>query len=80
MLFRCSHSFVTTFFLGLVLYSILFPYSVIVVVVVVSFVVVVVFFFCGKDDVLFPNVVEKNFPPFNLLSAVQTTKQPLLFA
>ena len=25
-LFRCSHSFVTRFFLGLVLYSILFPY------------------------------------------------------
>ena len=38
-LFRCSHSFVTRFFLALVLYSILFP---------IFIVVVVVFFFRKK--------------------------------
>ena len=39
----------------LVLYSILFPY----------------FFFGEKDDVLFPNAVERNFQSFNMSSAVQ---------
>ena len=84
-LFRCSRSFVTSFFLGLVLYSILFPY----------------FQLGGKDEVLFPNAVERNFQSFNLSSAVrsvlqlefpywdtnvnqckvfQTTKQPVFFA
>ena len=29
------------------------------------------FFFCGKDNVLFPNAVERNFQAFNLLSTVQ---------
>ena len=29
------------------------------------------FFFCGKDDVLLPNAVERNFQSFNLSSAVQ---------
>ena len=29
------------------------------------------FFFCGKDDVLFPNAVGRNFQSFNLSSAVQ---------
>ena len=57
-LFRCSHSFVTRFFLGLALYSILFPYF-------------YFFFFGGKDDVLFKNAVERNFQSLNLSSAVQ---------
>ena len=35
------------------------------------FVLFVVVFFCGKDDVLFPNAVERNFQSFNLSSAVQ---------
>ena len=29
------------------------------------------FFFCWKDNVLFPNAVERNFQAFNLLSTVQ---------
>ena len=35
------------------------------------FVFVFVFFFGGKDDVLFPNAVERNFQSFNLSCAVQ---------
>ena len=47
------------FFLGLVLYSILFPYF------------YCFFFFGRKDDVLFKNAVERNFQSLNLSSAVQ---------
>ena len=57
--------FVTRFFLGLVLYSNLFPYF------YCFFFFLFFFFFCGKDDVLFPNAVERNFQSFNLSSAVQ---------
>ena len=64
-LFRCSHLFVTRFFLGLVCFPV--------------FIVCVFFyswpccfvFLCGKDDVLFLNAVERNFQSFNLSSAVQ---------
>ena len=57
---RCSHSYATRFFLGLVLCSLLFPYF-------------YCYFFLAKKkkDVHFPNAVERNFHFFNLSSAVQ---------
>ena len=36
---------------------------------------VIIFFFVGKDDILFPNVVERNFQSFNLSFGVQYYSQ-----
>ena len=91
-LFRCSHSFVTRFFLGLVLYSILFP----------CFQFCFQFFFLAEKTMLFFQTLFKG--TLNLLTChlqfdqyysqcfhtgdtndnqckvFQTTKQPVLFA
>ena len=71
---RCSHSFVTRFLLGsisIILYFVcLFLFLFFLLLLFIYFL-----FFCGKDDVLFPNAVERNFQSFNLSSAVQYHNQ-----
>ena len=60
--FRCSHSFVTRFFLVL---------SIILYFVSLVLLFFFCFFFCGKHNFLFPNAVERNFQSFSQSSAVQ---------
>ena len=69
---RCSHSFVTRFLLGFI--SIIL-YFVCLFLFLFLLLFIYFLFFCGKDDVLFPNAVERNFQSFNLSSAVQYHNQ-----
>ena len=46
------------------------PIFVIIIIIIIIF-FFVYFFFVGKDDILFPNVVERNFQSFNLSFGVQ---------
>ena len=70
---RCSHSFVTRFLLGFISIMLYFVCLFLLLLLLLFF--FVYFFLVGKDDILFPNVVERNFQSFNLSFGVQYYSQ-----